>query len=414
MKIFWSWQSDIDGDISRHFIKECLKNAVDQLNEETTFESRMEVDHDTKDVLGSPSITETIFNKIKNCTVFVGDLTPIASTGKNKKVMNPNVAIEIGYALGLLGDDKVVTIMNESFGSLDDLPFNLRHKRGPVIYSLTEKALKNEIEQEGKKLVSTFKTILKNYITTEPKPQSENFINLDLNGSALFFDLNKPIFRLSDDGWSLLKNKEYFFKKFPSYVYIKVLPKKEQKFTKSEIKKAMFDGNSFKIFPLFKSPDHTPEANKYGCMIVKFDPIEKNLITDFVQVFENGSIISISDSFLFYSKNRIPLILFKNGLEKMLTESINLLENIFQSNIDIEIEVGLVNGDNCTVLLPNLLDGRYYPEPERGPLEQESYITKKIIKLKDISKIDELMKEFILSLLNDIGIEFKYEEHKWY
>lgn len=414
MKIFWSWQSDIDGNISRHFIKECLKNAVDQLNEETTFDSRMEIDHDTKDVLGSPSITETIFNKIKNCTVFVGDLTPIASTNKNKKVMNPNVAIEIGYALGLLGDNKVITIMNESFGSLDDLPFNLRHKRGPVIYSLTEKASKDNIEQERKKLVDTFKIILKNYVTTETKLPSENPINLDLNGHALFFDLNKPILRLSDGGWSLLKDKEYFFKKFPSYVYIKVLPRKEFKFTKNEIKKSMFDGNNFKIFPLFKSPDHIPEANKYGCMVVKFDNIEKNLITDFVQVFENGSIISISDSFLFYTKNRIPLISFKNGLEKVLNESIHLLENIFQSNIEVEIEIGLINGDNCTVVLPSLLDGRYYPEPERGPLEQESYMAKKTINLKDISKIDELVKEFILSLLNDIGVEFKYEEHKWY
>ena len=414
MKIFWSWQSDIDGNISRHFIKECLKNAVDQLNEETTFDSRMEIDHDTKDVLGSPSITETIFNKIKNCTVFVGDLTPIASTDKNKKVMNPNVAIEIGYALGLLGDNKVITVMNESFGSLEDLPFNLRHKRGPVIYSLTEKATNDEIGREEKKLVNIFKTILKNYITTEPKPQSENPKNLDLNGHALFFDLNKPIFRLSNDGWSSVKDKEYFFKKLPSYVYIKVLPKKELKFTKTEIKKAMFDGSNFKIFPLFKSPDHTPEANKYGCMVVKFDSTDNNFITDFVQVFENGSIISISDSFLFYTKNRIPLISFKNGLEKVLFESIHLLENIFQSSIDVEVEIGLVNGDNCTVTLPNLLDGRYYPEPERGPLEQDSYITKKVIKLKDISMIEESVKEFIMKLLNDIGVEFKYEEHKWY
>jgi hypothetical protein len=413
MKIFWSWQSDIEGNVSRHFIKNCLKNAVDLLNEETIFESRVEVDHDTKDVLGSPSITETIFNKIKNCTVFIGDLTPITST-KKRKVMNPNVAIEIGYALALLGDDKVITIMNNSFGSISDLPFNLRHKRGPLTYSLNNRASKNEIEKEEKKLTNILKVILKDYITNS-KLELKTSLNLDLNGHAIFFDLKKPLLMLSSDVRGSLKDKGYLFTKSNSYIYTKIIPQKELKFLKNDLSKAMFDGNNFKVSPLFKSPDRTADVNKYGSIIVKFDKKGDNLISDFIQIFENGTIVSISNSFLFYSGNKVYLINLKDGLEKNIKNGVNLLKNLIASEKDIEIniEIGLINGDNCSVILPNPTGNRYYTEPEKGPLEKEEYILNKRMKLKNTDDIDKIIKEYISLLVNDLGLDFNYEDHKW-
>ena len=38
MKIFWSWQSDHPGAISRHLVREALELAVASLNEELAIE----------------------------------------------------------------------------------------------------------------------------------------------------------------------------------------------------------------------------------------------------------------------------------------------------------------------------------------------------------------------------------------
>ncbi len=33
MKVFWAWQADLPGKISRHFIREALEEAIEQLKQ---------------------------------------------------------------------------------------------------------------------------------------------------------------------------------------------------------------------------------------------------------------------------------------------------------------------------------------------------------------------------------------------
>ena len=265
MKIFWSWQSDIDGKISRHFIKKCLKKAVEELKEEAVFNDRVEIDHDTKDIPGSPAITDTILDKIKNSSVFVADVTPVAQVKKSKKkIINSNVAIETGYAIALLGNNKIISILNESFGSLGDLPFDLKYKRGPIKYILKNNAEKKDAEKQEKILIAKLKIALKNYVDSCKNLKNQNNFDLDKNGEAIFFDSTKPILRRPSDGWALVKDKSYKFNKSKSYIYSKIIPTQHFDFSKKKIEKAMFDNSNFKIHPLFNLPDNTPEVNKYG------------------------------------------------------------------------------------------------------------------------------------------------------
>ncbi|WP_444544716.1 hypothetical protein, partial [Shewanella glacialipiscicola] len=60
MKIFYSWQSDIENKFNRNFIKDCLERAIKQLNQDLKIEDALRLDHDTKDVQGSPDIASTI------------------------------------------------------------------------------------------------------------------------------------------------------------------------------------------------------------------------------------------------------------------------------------------------------------------------------------------------------------------
>lgn len=42
---------------------------------------------------------------------------------------NPNVLLELGYAVSQLGWDRIVMVMNTAFGDVTQLPFDLRGRR---------------------------------------------------------------------------------------------------------------------------------------------------------------------------------------------------------------------------------------------------------------------------------------------
>ena len=166
LKVFWSWQSDTKGKIGRHFIREALELAISELNEASDLdeaEREIELDHDRKGVPGSPDLANVILEKISASDVFVADVTPVGAIGGSgsKRLINSNVAIELGFALSALTDRRMIMVMNEHFGSREDLPFDLRHKAGPVMFRLPEDADKKSIDQAHRDLVTALKIALK-------------------------------------------------------------------------------------------------------------------------------------------------------------------------------------------------------------------------------------------------------------
>lgn len=143
MKIFWSWQSDTPSSIGRDLVKSALKEAIKLLAEELDLAEaeRPELDHDTKDVPGLAPIADTIFEKIDKSAIFIADVTLVGSTPGGKKTPNPNVMIELGYAMKSLGPGCLVLVANSTGGFRpEDLPFDLRHRRGPITYELADSA----------------------------------------------------------------------------------------------------------------------------------------------------------------------------------------------------------------------------------------------------------------------------------
>lgn len=156
MRVFWSWQNDSNPTINRHLIRDALANAIEQAGKELGLEDaeRPEIDHDTKGTPGMAEITNTILRKISESAVFVADLTPIGETTGGKALPNPNVLIELGWALRELGGDRIIAILNTANGyTPDDLPFDIRHRRA-LTYALSEGASKAERTAIQKKLTS--------------------------------------------------------------------------------------------------------------------------------------------------------------------------------------------------------------------------------------------------------------------
>jgi hypothetical protein len=158
MKIFWSWQSDTPGKIGRHFVREAINDAIAVLKVPGAIEEPLErearetldIDHERKNVSGTPDLARTIQEKIAAAAVFVADVTFVGenlneSDGTKKKLINSNVAIEYGFALHALTDSRVLLVHNTYFGDRDELPFDLRHKAGPIQFNLPPRSGRDAI-----------------------------------------------------------------------------------------------------------------------------------------------------------------------------------------------------------------------------------------------------------------------------
>ncbi len=133
MKVFWSWQSDTPGKIGRHFVRKTLETAIEELKEEIVVEEpdrEIHLDHDRKGVSGSPDLANTILEKIKATSIFIADVTPVGKTPNGKALINPNVAIELGFALAHIGNQGLLMVLNSQYGDRETLPFDLKHKAG--------------------------------------------------------------------------------------------------------------------------------------------------------------------------------------------------------------------------------------------------------------------------------------------
>jgi len=136
--VFWSWQADSDASTNRHFIEDCLKHAVKNVAKSEGV--LIVVDRDTKGIGGSPGIFDTILRKIRSSDVFVFDATLVH--GLLRHAPNPNVAVELGYALAAMGEGRTIGVMNTAgYPNGKALPFDLKHKRWPVEFALRPVAL---------------------------------------------------------------------------------------------------------------------------------------------------------------------------------------------------------------------------------------------------------------------------------
>lgn len=102
-KIFYSWQSDLDAKTNKYFIRDLIEKAAKKINKEidNPMPFDLRIDSDTIGVSGSPNIVDKIFEKITNCSVFIADVSIInsESSANLRKTPNPNVMIELGYAV---------------------------------------------------------------------------------------------------------------------------------------------------------------------------------------------------------------------------------------------------------------------------------------------------------------------------
>lgn len=190
MKIFYSWQSWSLPKTNRNFIEDAIKQASKRLHKELEIE--MEIDRDTKDLPGTPSITDSIFAKIDQCDLFLCDVSIVTSASEPHAIPNPNVLLELGYAVSKLGWGRIIMVMNEAYGSPEKLPFDFQHRRWPIRYSYQDGDEKSEQKKHlSNSIYDAIEAIVKD-IEPQPTVVTEAIERLLIDGGSRY-ELKKLI-----------------------------------------------------------------------------------------------------------------------------------------------------------------------------------------------------------------------------
>jgi hypothetical protein len=143
-----------------------LKQAPDI---EEPIREDLHLDQDIQGVTGSPDLARTIFGKIEQSEVVVADVTIVGKTADGKSLINSNVAIELGYAWHACTDTRVLLVFNKHYGAYEDLPFDLRHKGGAVVFELDSGAERKQIDAQRKALADEFVRKLRPFLQLPPR-----------------------------------------------------------------------------------------------------------------------------------------------------------------------------------------------------------------------------------------------------
>jgi hypothetical protein len=128
-RVFFAWQSDSPNETNRRLIRAGLRHASSRLEGEHPG-LHVVLDEATRDMPGSPDIPSTILAKIREADAFVADITTITDPAAAKPCPNPNVLIELGYAVSQVGWPRIVLLFNEAHGQFPtDVPWDVgRHR----------------------------------------------------------------------------------------------------------------------------------------------------------------------------------------------------------------------------------------------------------------------------------------------
>lgn len=302
MKVFWSWQSDIPGRIGRHFVRDALNGAIAELKQTPDVEEPPErearealhLDHDRKDVPGSPDLARLICDKIERATVFIADVTVVGQTANaSKKLINSNVAIEYGHAHHALGDTSILMVQNLHYGDRQTLPFDLKHKSGPIQFTLSPTASKADIEAEAARLRRALVAALRPYISKAARSPADAFVEIPSTlNPAVYFEPSEVLCRV---GKGTSDEIEYRFDGSQAF-YLRLIPTHP---LRAPLKIAdLFDlVNSRKLDALSRIRYSTlPDRNRFGA--ITFEPHgAATSPRSFTQTFTNGELWAVTNEF---------------------------------------------------------------------------------------------------------------------
>lgn len=365
MKVFWSWQSDTPGSIGRYFVRDALIEAIKQLKvpqeiEEPTEAANREAIHadfDRQGVTGSPPLAATIKKKIRESAVFLGDITPVSIVpahkgAREKRNMNVNVAIELGYALYGLGEEHVLLVLNDYYGGRDFLPFHLEDLGGPITYSLRPNATKQEIEAEAKKLCGKLVVALRGYLKEKPSTVEQTFPSIPSTTSkAVWFERGEVLASLDSE-------THYAFDSDQG-VFLKVSPRSPLASPMSLSTLANLVRQSQPGL-LYRQQIGLPSHNERGAIVIEPKGGNGGPLIAAIQVFPNAQMWGFAKLLVNNEYGKlIPVKLVEQAMRGALTLNLKFMQDQLNVPPPYNIEFGAVGVRNYKLAIDTNIDNPY-------------------------------------------------------
>ncbi|MFN4275845.1 MAG: hypothetical protein ACK4FJ_06055 [Ferrovibrio sp.] len=328
--IFFSWQADTATKTGRNLIERALERAISAVASDIELEEAVregiEIDRDTKGVPGSPPIVETIFRKIDQAAIFLPDLTFVGKRIDGRPAPNPNVMIEYGWALSSLGHSRIIPVMNTAYGppSPENMPFDLRHLRNPILYDLPEDANDDKRREERIKLARKIEEAIRVILSSaEYKASLPKMVEPALfkpknpeNGHARFRAPNSPLAYIEGHP---LNTKETLSKVVLSEgpaIWLRVMPKfdSDKRHKIVDIKDWATSSNNF-LMPLggtgWSQFNYMRDSDGFGIYAATKRLEDDSQTSAFVFIFETGEIWSADTYILGAMRDKIPYYEFE-------------------------------------------------------------------------------------------------------
>jgi hypothetical protein len=422
MKIFWSWQSDTHGKTGRHFVRAALIEAIKELKQAEDVEEPSEreareaihLDHDRQGVTGSPDLAPTIFGKIDVAAVFISDVTLVAEIrdadgNLQKKLINSNVAIEYGYALKSLTDARVLMIQNTYYGSREELPFDLKHKAGPLQYYLAPNATKSEREAMAKALQKTLVTALRPYVVQAQANTLPAFQETSTTSHQGVFWQPGDILAAAGDtpiaaaiGRADAERVEYRLDE-PRVLYLRLIPTSPlpQPLKLTTLSDIVENRRLNVLAQNFHSTLGC--RNKFGAIAYQPESTGSTPVA-ITQTFRNGEIWAVSRAFVvkFNGNLVIPMITLTTAYTKVIENFIKVATENIGLQLPYMLELGAVGLKDVRVSIPREM-ARWANDISEPIFENEISI-RRILNNDDSATITQLVQDFARQIYDLAGI----------
>jgi hypothetical protein len=172
--VFYAWQSDRPEKLNHYLIRDAAREACARITADPLNDWRVTLDSDTQGTPGMCDIPNTILEKIRNCDIFLADLTLVGRTDSDpRKVLpNANVVFELGYAARRLGFKSMIGVMNEAFGKIEGQVFDIK-RRSYLKYTAANTSSKPELKAVTDKLSKDLEKIIRGTIESVVLPKRD-------------------------------------------------------------------------------------------------------------------------------------------------------------------------------------------------------------------------------------------------
>ncbi len=407
-------------------MREALAEAIKQLKQPGELEEPVErdqreaihLDHDRKDVSGTPDLARTILGKIDRSAVFVADVTTVGqlarSDGEARKFINSNGAIEYGYAVKGLSDEMILLVQNTHYGEREDLPFDLKHKAGPIQYRLAPDATKAEREAEKAKLVGILTVALRECLAAISKasPTAPKFDEIPSTfNRAAFWDKGEIIARLGEPnplgaqyGSEEDDVYEYRFDQ-PRAYYVRLIPTVRLA-TPLTFGKLMGVIEQRRVRVLTRTINSgISYRNCFGAVSYELSGTNRTPVA-FTQLHRNGEIWGVTREV--FQRHAGAEIIAMPNVENRMREGIANFIDVARQELGInppyEIEVGVVGLQNMRLSLPQ--SRTFYQEQFSDPVHDEEVHLRIVVHNVTDEAVNKIVTDFLHDLYGLAGVDF--------